>query len=165
MKVLFMEKEGVNLYETLMNSETSRIILRFYEPSQCSLGVAVSPSTLGIALSLVSELRWYVRRYMIEVLFELREGIYGTYTLAREVYERDIRLDEKGIQRFRYGIRNGRIACVVPLQAGIPEDPAALASMDEVMEVWSLEMETFGNDSVEGDLSEDIGENHLSADM
>jgi hypothetical protein len=142
MKVLFIAKEGVDLYETLVSSETSRIILRFYEPVRHSCGVAVFPSTLGIALSLMSELRWYVRRYMADVLFELQDGIYGTYALAREVYERDIRLEEETIRRSLYGIQNGRVARIVRIQPGITSnDQAALTSMDEIFEVWSPEQE------------------------
>lgn len=142
MKILFVSKDGVDLYETLMDSETSRIILTFYEPHKHSLGVFITTSSLGIALSLVSELRWYVRRYMAEVLFELRNDIYGTYSLAREVYERDIRLEERGIRRSLYGIREGKVACIVvpDLQESIHslED---LSGMDQVLEIWSLEQE------------------------
>jgi hypothetical protein len=164
MNLLFIAKEGVDLYETLMDSETSRIILRFYAPQRHPCGVRVVASSLGIGLSLVSELRWYVRRYMTEVLFELQDGIYGTYALSREVYERDIRLEEEGIQRSVYAIKGGwvdRRVCRGEEAGGRSrEDPAG---PDEVLEVWSLQEE--GPVMVEEDLSDRTDENPLCKGM
>jgi hypothetical protein len=154
MKILFIGKEDVDLFETLMNSETSRIILRFYEPRRHTCGVMISASSLGIALSLVSELRWYVRRYMSDVLFELQEGIYGTYSLAREVYERDIRLEGEGIRRSLYGIREGRVDRVVCPGPGKSFQREDLSPVEEVLEVWSLEKEA-SDDFAEEILPED----------
>ena len=62
MDILFLERSGVNLYETLFSSETSRNALRFYRPQAAAGGVMVTTASLGSALSLVSELRWYIRR-------------------------------------------------------------------------------------------------------
>jgi hypothetical protein len=162
MKILFMGKDEVDLYETLMNSDTSRIILRFYAPRRHACGVFVSVSSLGIALSLVSELRWYVRRYMAEVLFELQEGIFGTYALAREVYERDIHLRGEGIRKSLYGIRGSRVDRIVCLEPGTSHTTSdELSAMDEVMEVWSLEKDIVDvfDDHV---LPDEPGENALS---
>ncbi len=164
MKILFIAKEGVDLYETLMDSETSRIILRFYAPERHPGGVRVIASSLGIGLSLVSELRWYVRRYMAEVLFELQDGIYGTYALSREVYTRDIRLEEEGIQRSVYQIRDGRIdrrMCREEVAGGQSgEDPSG---PDEILEVWSLQEE--GPVMVEEEPPDRMDENPLCKGM
>jgi hypothetical protein len=81
-----LQKEGVDLYSALLLSETSRRALRFYHPERIPAGIAVRISTLGSALSLVADLRWYVRRYMREVFFEVSPGIYCTHELAKEVY-------------------------------------------------------------------------------
>jgi hypothetical protein len=161
MKILFMGKEDIDLFEILKNSETSRTILQFYEPQRYSCGVIISVSSLGIALSLVSELRWYVRRYMSDVLFEIEDGIYGTYSLAREVYERDIHLEGEGIRKSLYGIRGGRVdrvVCPGPNRSALIED---LSAMEEVLEVWSLEEDT--GDDFEGEIlpENDTGENPL----
>jgi hypothetical protein len=159
-KILFIGKDEVDLFETLMNSETSRIILRFYEPRRYSCGVLISVSSLGIALSLVSELRWYVRRYMDEVLFEVQDGIFATYTLAREVYERGIRMNGEGIRRSLYGVRNGRIHRTASPGPNASTQPSEeLSSMDEVLEVWSLEKET-GDAFDDTDLTDEPSENH-----
>ncbi|MDD1679737.1 MAG: DUF5804 family protein [Methanomicrobiales archaeon] len=158
MNILFIGKEDVDLFETLKYSETSRTILRFYEPRRCSCGVCLTTSTLGIALSLVSELRWYVRRYMAEVLFELHEGIYGTHTLAREVYERDLPLHAEGVLRSLYGIQNGKITRIIHLGPEVSRGPPAdLVTMDRVLEVWSPAHELPDDET---DSIDDTGENH-----
>jgi len=86
MEVLFIPKEGVALYQELLSSETSRDALRFYRPVQTPAGVKISMVSLGSALSLASDLRWYVRRYMRDVLFEISDGVYCTRALAQEIY-------------------------------------------------------------------------------
>ncbi len=75
-----LQKEGVDLYSVLLLSETSRRALRFYHPERIPAGIVVRISTLGSALSLVADLRWYVRRYMREVFFE---GISGDLLHSR----------------------------------------------------------------------------------
>ncbi len=163
MRIIFVGKEDVDLLETLMNSETSRIILRFYSPQKHPCGIQLSLSSLGIALSLVSELRWYRRRYMAGVLFELQEGIFGTYGLAKEVYERDIRLDGEGIRRSLYGLQDGRFRRIEdsPSHLRSPGDPSVT---EDVLEVWSLEQETAETDEDTGD-GDEPGENHFSEGM
>ena len=96
MRVLFIQKEGVPLHHTLIASETSRRALRFYQPEKMPWGVEISVTSLGSALSLVSELRWYIRRYMTAVLFELTPGIFCSHALSRDVhYQRDVKLSER----------------------------------------------------------------------
>jgi hypothetical protein len=85
-KILLLQKEGVDLYSALLLSETSRRALRFYHPERIPAGISVRISTLGSGLSLVADLRWYVRRYMREVFFEVSPGIYCTHELAKDVY-------------------------------------------------------------------------------
>jgi hypothetical protein len=87
MKLLFLKRGPSSLYATLMKSETSRNALRFYRPAELPCGVLIRMASLGSALSLTGELRWYVRRYMREALFGINSGVYCTYALAREVYD------------------------------------------------------------------------------
>ncbi|HQC13462.1 MAG TPA: DUF5804 family protein, partial [Methanoregulaceae archaeon] len=76
MNVLFLPREGVELYQELLSSETSRDALRFYRPAERHGGVMVTMASLGSALSLASDLRWYVRRYMRDVLFEISYAVF-----------------------------------------------------------------------------------------
>lgn len=94
MEILFVPLEGVALYQTLLSSETSRNILQFYNPENLGYAVRIRTASLGTGLSLVSELRWYVRRYMREVLFEMGEGFFATYALAEEIYSRGSSIHE-----------------------------------------------------------------------
>jgi len=164
MKILFISREGVDLYEALENSETSRIIFRFYHPERHPCGVLIDTSSLGTGLSLVSELRWYVRRYMADVLFEVKEGVFGTYALAREVYERDLQLDGAGVRHLFYGIREGKIFKIVSKGPGAEaEIPDELRTMDSVLEVWAPENENGLPAFSEEEASlGDPGENHLN---
>ncbi|MBO5003553.1 hypothetical protein J6C36_04710, partial [Methanocorpusculaceae archaeon] len=79
MQVVCIAKPGVNLFQTLTDSETSRHILRFYRPEDMKYGVRVTVSTVSSALSLLSELRWYLLRYTTLALIEDTEhGVYLT---------------------------------------------------------------------------------------
>ena len=78
MNVLLIQPEGVDLYTTLLKSETSRGALRFYQPDRLEYGIRVRTASLGSALALASELRWYVQRYVEEVLFEPEKDIFCT---------------------------------------------------------------------------------------
>jgi hypothetical protein len=124
--VLFLQKEGIDLYQVLIISETSREALRFYHPRQAPGGISITMASLGSALSLVSDLRWYVKRYMRGVLFEVSEGVYCTHPLAKEVYyDRSVILTAPWKYRFRYIIRDNAVVdteylspgegCVIPV--------------------------------------------------
>ncbi len=86
MRVVFVPREGVDLYSVLLSSETSREALRFYQPEKTPIGIEVIVSSLGSALSLTSDLRWYVRRYMHDVIFEVASGTFCTADIARMIY-------------------------------------------------------------------------------
>lgn len=144
MDVLFLGREGISLYQTLLASETARAALRFYHPAEVPYGVIVRMASLGSALSLVSELRWYMRRYVRTVLFEISEEIYCTLALATEVYYgRQIRLHAPWPYRSLYVIQNGAFARVVPLDPESDRDHCLIddRDADRVYEVWRSETE------------------------
>ncbi len=152
MNILFLQRPGVNLYETLLQSETSRHALRFYRPVAVPGGISVTTATLGSALSLVSELRWYVRRYMEDVLFEFSDEKYCTHNLAREVYyDRTTSLEPPWAFRRLYIIRDGVLVSRVPLPAGTTrEDSREKHKTDDIyFEVWYSENEGVFNESLE----------------
>lgn len=90
MNLIFIQKPGINLYQTFFDSETSRRILRFYRPLPLPFGVLVKGSSLAGMLSLAAELNWYIRRYVARVVFEDEEGRYYSHELAKAIYSRDI---------------------------------------------------------------------------
>jgi Family of unknown function (DUF5804) len=108
-KILLVPRPGVDLYRTLYDSETSRAILRFYKPSRHPWGVEITVSSLGSAVSLISELRWYLQRYIQEVLIEVADGVIISRALAREVYQRDLVLTSPWPHRMRFRMERGRI--------------------------------------------------------
>ena len=140
MRLLFLPKEGLDLFQILLDSETSRRVLRFYHPRRSPFGVAVEVSTLSSGLSLVSELRWYVRRYVSGALFEVAPGRYATLALASEVYYgRELRLHEPwGVRRLLVA-RNGSVERL-ELEPGADagEYAAVCDGVDEVLEVWDV---------------------------
>jgi len=138
MNVLFLQRSGLDLYNKLLASETSRRILRFYHPVSYPGGICVSLSSFGSALSLAGELRWYIRRYMQDVLLEVSKDLYCTLELGRErYYDRDFTIDEGWPFRRLYVIRNGNLFSVVNLSAF--DDPGdALPGGDQLIRLIVL---------------------------
>ncbi len=160
MNTLLIQRDGVDLHHTLFASETSRIALRFYHPKKVPCGVVISVTSLGSALSLVSELRWYIRRYVREVLFELKKGVYCTHTLAQDVYyERTVVLDDVWKFRRLYGFRNGQLISAVVMSAGstVEEYHQDVIGVDTAIEVWCREDEVEDIALEEPELVEETG--------
>ncbi|MCQ1537949.1 hypothetical protein FTO68_02955 [Methanocalculus taiwanensis] len=112
MRVIFIPKPGIDLYHTFIQSETSRLILRFYAPRRRFGGVVEVPvSTLGSGLSLASELRWYIRRYTRDFLIKTGDGHILSHKLAKEIYERNLSYPG-GDWEFSY-------ICKIPAEEGI----------------------------------------------
>ena len=150
MNILLIQREGTDLHHTLFSSETSRMALRFYHPKKKSCGVYISCSTLSSALSLVKELRWYIRRYVREPLFELENGIYFTHQLAQDVYfERTAVLGPGWPYRKLYGFCGGKLISSVPMTPGstIEEYHQEYIGADRTIEIWCTE-----DDMEEGEL-------------
>ena len=144
MNILLVQKEGTDLHQTLFNSETSRMVLRFYHPKRMPCGVAITFSTLGSALSLVAELKWYIRRYVQETLFELSKGIYCTRILAQDIYyERTVVLGPSWEFRKLYGFRDGKLISRVVMDPGsvIDDYQQEYAGVDQSIEIWCTEDE------------------------
>jgi len=139
MYLLFVPKGGVDLYHTLVESETSRQTLRFYHPQRVPCGVLLQASSLGSAVSLASELKWYVARYMQDVLFEVNGDIYCTWSLAGQVYERNVRLQPPWEIRLLYGFRDGQLAKVVQMEPdGVKEQYLTdVGDVEKILEVWA----------------------------
>jgi hypothetical protein len=137
MLLICIGKPGVDLYQTLSDSETSRHILHFYHPKKLEEGISVDVSTISNGLALMSELRWYIARYMQEVLIEDTEhSVYLTQTLAHEAYDsRSVMLSPEWKTRFRiYVMEEGGI---LRLPENIPEPERAI----NAYVVWGLPKE------------------------
>ena len=105
MKVLLIQKEGTDLHSTLLASETSRGVLRFYHPQKTDWGVCIEASTLGSALSVLSELKWYIQRYVSQPLCLLSNGIICTPGYAGIIYERQESVHDRWDWEILYGIK------------------------------------------------------------
>jgi len=145
MNILLLQREGIDLHHILFVSETSRLILRFYHPKRLPCGVMISVTSLGSALSLVSELRWYIRRYMRDVLFEIEHGIFCTRRLAEDVYyERVTVLQKPWAFRRLYGFCDGKVLSNLVMSPGstLEEYHQEVIGVDLPVEVWCTEDET-----------------------
>jgi hypothetical protein len=87
MDLLLFQREDISLLRVLLESETSRGVIRFYHPIAREWGIEISLTSLGSALALVSELRWYIRRYVGAVLFSVGDALYCTPAVARRIYD------------------------------------------------------------------------------
>lgn len=128
MRLILIPRDGIDLYTTFFASETSREILRFYHPGKEPYGVSVGVVSLGAALSLASELRWYLRRYVALALFEMEPGRCCTLAYARAIEQREVDPDLPPARRLFVAFRGGR--------------PAAANEPDGAIEVWALPDET-----------------------
>jgi hypothetical protein len=120
------------------------MVLRFYHPKKKSCGVYITVSTLGSALSLVSELRWYIRRYVKETLFEVTTGIFCTRTLAQDVYyERTAVLGAAWPFRRLYGFHKGKLISRVVMSpmSTTEEYHQEYIGIDRTIECWCTEGE------------------------
>ncbi len=150
MNILLIQRDGTDLHHTLFASETSRMALRFYHPQKRSCGVYITCASLSSALSLTSELRWYIRRYVREPLFELEPGIYFTHQLAQDVYfDRTAVLGPGWKYRKLYSFKNGNLVSSVPMSPGSTPDEyhQEYIGADHSIEIWCTE-----DDVEEGEL-------------
>ena len=144
MNILLIQRDGIDLHHTLFESETSRQALRFYRPRKKPCGVLITCSTLGSALSLVAELRWYIRRYVRDPLFELEPGIYLTHELAEDVYyERTAVLGPGWPYRKLCSFKAGKVISSLPMSQGstIDEYHQEYIGADHSLEIWCVEDE------------------------
>ena len=150
MNILLIQREGTDLHHTLFASETSRLALRFYHPKKIPCGVKISVASLGSALSLTSEMRWYLRRYVRETLFEIEKGIFCTQALAQDIYyERTVIPGKPWAFRRLYGFSLGKLVRQLVMSPGstAQDYQQDLTGTDTTIEVWCTEDEV-----------EDIGE-------
>jgi hypothetical protein len=165
MNILLIQKEGVDLHHTLFASETSRLVLRFYHPKKRPCGVYITSGAISSALSLVSELRWYIRRYVREPLFEFENGIWFTHQLAQDVYyERTAVLGPGWEFRKLYGFRDGKLISQVMMSPGstVEEYHQEYAGVDASIEVWCTEDEL--GERMEEELNDPAGRDTAPAE-
>jgi|WetSurMetagenome_2_1015567.scaffolds.fasta_scaffold85098_2 hypothetical protein len=143
MNVFFLQREGINLYHTLHASETSRNVLRFYHPKEWPGGVIIPVESLVSGLSIAGELRWYIRRYMQDVLFEFPGGNYCTLALSRQIYyDREIKPEDDWPFRRLYVIRRGHLVSTEPLTQEFSNGDSPVFSSDLTrITVWCTEQE------------------------
>jgi hypothetical protein len=155
MKILLLPKDGVRLYRELLASETSRDALRFYRPAETPCGIEITAATLGSALALVADIRWYVKRYMRGALFEISPSVYCSHRLAYELYfEREISLPESWDFRIIYRMKDGRVIREEQVLPGADRPLAGSIESPEI-EVWCTEDEYHGGTSSVGEVDEE----------
>ena len=143
MNLILIQKSGVDLYSILYTSETSRGILKFYRPVRLDYGVLIENMTLGNSLSLISEISWYVKRYMTEVLLELSPDLFCSHAFSTDIYTRNSKLKETWEYAKLIGIKNGEVLdeLWISPHSSIEDYPKFCEAMDTVLEVWCSESE------------------------
>mgnify|MGYP007070682515 CR=1 FL=1 len=86
MNLLIFSRPGIRLYQELRRSETAWNALRFYGPVETPVGIIVEVSSLSAALSLASDLKYFIRKFGSDYLFEIAPGMYCTPSVARSRY-------------------------------------------------------------------------------
>ena len=110
MNLLLISRPGIPLFRSLRESETAWDAIRFYGPIGLSIGVYIQVSTLAGALSLASDLKYFLRKYTADHLFQIKPGIFYTAALTRSRYlNRTYEVSEDWPFRLIYWIENLRI--------------------------------------------------------
>nr|WP_319537968.1 hypothetical protein [uncultured Methanospirillum sp.] len=107
MNLLLISKPGIPLLRSLRESETAWDAIRFYGPVGLSIGVYIPVSTLAGALSLASDLRYFLKKYTSDHLFQIKPGVYYTAALTRSRYlSRDDDVSEDWPFKLIYWVEN-----------------------------------------------------------
>lgn len=86
MNLLIFSRPGVRIYQELRKSETAWHALRFYSPLEIPVGIVIPLSSLSAALTLASDLKYFIRKYSVDHLFELPHQICCTAAVAKSRY-------------------------------------------------------------------------------
>jgi hypothetical protein len=89
-------------------------------------------------------MRWYIRRYVREVLFEVSPQVFCTHLLAQDVYyERTSVLEPSWPFRRLYGFRQGKLVSTVLMSPGstLEEYHQEYIGVDRSIEIWCTEDE------------------------
>ncbi len=107
MNLLLISRPGIPLLRSLRESDTAWDAIRFYGPVGLSIGVYIPISTLAGALSLASDLKYFLRKYTSDHLFQIKPGVYYTAALTRSRYlTRDNDVSDDWPFRLVYWIEN-----------------------------------------------------------
>jgi hypothetical protein len=108
MNILLISRPGISLMRTLRESETAWDAIRFYGPIGTNIGVFIPVPSLAGAISLASDLRFFIRKYTTEHLFQMGPGFFCTSALTKNLYlTRDHDFSDKWTYRLIYWIENG----------------------------------------------------------
>ncbi|MDD1724337.1 MAG: hypothetical protein LUQ07_04315 [Methanospirillum sp.] len=86
MNLLIISRPGIRIYQELRRSETAWHALRFYNPIEISVGILVPVNSLSAALSLASDLKYFIRKYGTDQFFGISPGTYCTLAVAKTRY-------------------------------------------------------------------------------
>jgi hypothetical protein len=91
----------------LRESETAWDAIKFYGPIGITIGVYIPVSTLAGAISLASDLRYFLRKFTTDHLFQVGPGVYCTSALTRSRYlTRECEFSNEWPYRLVYWIEN-----------------------------------------------------------
>ena len=143
MNVLLITKPGILLYNILRESKTGWYAIRFYEPIEESYGVFIRIPSLGNAISLTFDLKYYIKRYVSEVLYQIKCNIFCTSSLARMRYhDRTLIFSSPWTYRIKYTIyKNGTIKkeLLISSDSGVAKN--SFLTGDRQIEVWCSKYE------------------------
>lgn len=86
MNLLIISRPGTRIFEELRRSETAWHALRFYNPVEISVGIWIPVNSLSSALSLASDLKYFIRKYGTDQFFGISPGTYCTLAVAKTRY-------------------------------------------------------------------------------
>lgn len=112
-RVCLVGKESVHLQYELLSSETANAALASYDLAEpWENTVAVSTVSLGAAITLLNDLKWYVVRYVDDVLLfddSVSETEWFSERLGREIRQETVEPEDTGSLLKIFGVEENRL--------------------------------------------------------
>ncbi len=87
MRLLIIGKPHINIFREFRQSETAFDAIRFYEPLESDRMITLSVPGLPNALSLISDLKYFIRKYSSFQFYEFEPEVFCTMALAKSWYQ------------------------------------------------------------------------------
>lgn len=136
MKLLIIGKPGIRIFSEFHQSETAWHAIRFYEPVDSGGYISLIVPGIANALSLIADLKYFIRKYAAETFYEFRTGTYCTVGLAKSWYQsRHLKYDDTWEWVLMYSLFDDGTSSIKIAGSGTGDAPGNTSAAFR-LEVW-----------------------------